>query len=125
MSEEVQDLAEGGGGGEPEPAMGGWGMGTLLLAGMIGFAVGAAMGLLFAPRPGKETRAELLRSAKENLEEGLLALRESIEALNRRLSEHLQSTEEIAQRIGGNGPKPLAEEDEDEEEGEPRYLIET
>jgi len=52
------------------------GLGTVILAGAIGAAVGAVVALLLAPRPGKETRAEwgekareLVTKAKEKVEE--------------------------------------------------------
>jgi gas vesicle protein len=52
------------------------GLGTVIVAGAIGAAVGAVMALLLAPRPGKETRADwgekaldLVSRAKEKAEE--------------------------------------------------------
>lgn len=61
---------------------GGNGLGTVILAGAIGAAVGAVVALLLAPRPGKETRAdwgtkarELVNKAKGRAEEVSASLR--------------------------------------------------
>lgn len=40
-------------------------LGTALVAGAVGAAVGALVALLLAPKPGKELRAELGEKAKE------------------------------------------------------------
>jgi gas vesicle protein len=39
----------------------------------IGLGVGAAVGILFAPRPGRDTRDLLAENAKDNLEGALAA----------------------------------------------------
>lgn len=49
----------------------------------IGVAVGALAGLLLAPKPGKETREELLEKARKAAEE----LRNRIEELKARVEE--------------------------------------
>jgi gas vesicle protein len=39
--------------------------GPIIASGLIGLAAGATMGLLFAPKPGKETRAIIASRAKQ------------------------------------------------------------
>lgn len=41
------------------------GLGTVIIAGAIGAAVGAVVALLLAPRPGKETRADWGEKARD------------------------------------------------------------
>jgi gas vesicle protein len=69
---------------------------------MIGLGAGALVGLLFAPKPGKQMRKELnrrYRDAKENLEEWTDDAREFAEGAVERGSE---IADEIRERV-----KPL------------------
>ena len=57
--------------------------GGVLVAFMIGAAVGAAVALLYAPAAGDETRRKLLEKAKEGRERAEAAAREGRDFLNR------------------------------------------
>jgi gas vesicle protein len=46
------------------------GAGTVIMAATVGAAVGAAAGILMAPRSGQETRARMKSKAQETLEKG-------------------------------------------------------
>ncbi len=65
--------------------------GAVITSGIIGLVAGAAIGLLLAPRPGKETRqliAEKARSLKSSGEEVVSAISGKVKAMgnNRHIS---------------------------------------
>ncbi|MGQ9730869.1 MAG: YtxH domain-containing protein [Candidatus Zipacnadales bacterium] len=81
-----------------EQEHGSGGMGTelahLLLAGIIGVLVGAGLGLLLAPKPGAELRADLKAQASTAAEKAQVVqekARELVEAAKQKISE-LQAT---------------------------------
>ena len=57
--------------------------GGVLVAFMLGAAVGAAVALLYAPATGEETRRKLVEKAKEGRERAEAAAREGRDFLNR------------------------------------------
>jgi len=59
------------------------GAGTVLLAFLLGAAAGAAVALLFAPAPGKDTREYLSEKAREGKEKAADTARQARETLNR------------------------------------------
>jgi gas vesicle protein len=61
----------------------GIGAGGVLFAFMAGAAIGAAVGLLFAPAKGEETREYLSQRAKESKDRATEAARQGREMVNR------------------------------------------
>ena len=61
----------------------GIGAGGVLFAFMAGAAIGAAVGLLFAPAKGEETREYLSQRAKEGTDRATEAARQGREMVNR------------------------------------------
>jgi gas vesicle protein len=61
----------------------GIGAGGVLFAFVVGAAVGAAVGLLFAPAKGEETREQLSQRAKEARDRAAEAARQGRDMVNR------------------------------------------
>ena len=57
--------------------------GTVLIAFVVGALAGAAVGLLYAPAAGEETRRKIAEKAREGRERAEAAAREGREALRR------------------------------------------
>lgn len=82
----------------------GSGAGSVLVAFVIGAAVGAAVALLYAPASGRETRELVNRRAREARERASEAARQGREELNRQ-REHLTTAFERArQQAQGRTP---------------------
>jgi gas vesicle protein len=64
--------------------------GAVIVSGLIGMAAGAAIGLLLAPKPGKETRAMIAERARA-LEEAGKKTVESVSNKVKSLADHKMS----------------------------------
>ena len=71
--------------------------GAIIATGIIGLAAGAALGLLFAPKSGKETRAALAGKARELNE----SRRQTMDALASRARAVGESGKETIDSIAG------------------------
>ena len=84
-------------------------MGTVIVAGAIGAAVGAVVALLLAPKPGPELRAELGEKAKvagEKVKEVAEKAKEKASEVTAKVREHLEECE----AEGAEGPEVSVEE---------------
>jgi gas vesicle protein len=64
--------------------------GTVIVSGLIGLAAGAAIGLLIAPKPGKETRAMIAERTRALKEAGKETV-ESVSSKVKSLANHKMS----------------------------------
>ena len=91
---------------------GGSDLGTVIVAGAVGAAVGAVVALLLAPKPGGELRAELGEKAKEYVDiakekasEVATAAREKVESI---ACEDEEAAPEEAEATGEEpAPEPI------------------
>lgn len=65
----------------------------LLLGLFIGGLIGAALGILFAPKSGKETREDIVRKAKEEYEKALEKSKSAYDAAAKRFKKSEESVE--------------------------------
>ena len=64
---------------------------------LVGLAVGAAVGILFAPKSGKDTRKYLLRKAKE----GTRYTKHKVRELHEQAEDFVERGKEVAESISG------------------------
>jgi gas vesicle protein len=69
----------------------------IITASVVGLAAGAVLGVLFAPKAGKETRAELAAKTKELSQKG----KEAGEVLTSKAKAIGESTKETAEIVAG------------------------
>jgi|SRR5579859_882628 len=73
---------------------GAWGLGITML--LVGLGAGALMGLLLAPRPGRQTRKLLRRKYEDTMD----TLNEQAEELRERGSEWMEKAKDFAGTVG-------------------------
>lgn len=64
----------------------------------LGLGIGAALALLFAPKSGEKTRAEIARSMEDGLERGGEATTSALKQLSKDFSDMRKSVEERLER---------------------------
>lgn len=91
----------------------------------IGGVIGAAVGILFAPKSGKELREdiegktdELLAKAKEEYQEALEKSKKAYEAAIDRLNELESVAAEKVEELGAKAAAKLKKEGQDQEQNE-------
>jgi gas vesicle protein len=91
----------------------GAGAGSVLLAFIVGAAAGAAVALLYAPAPGRETRGFVAEKAREGRERASEAAARSREAVGRgreTLATAIDRGREAYQQARGAGPASSRED---------------
>lgn len=72
---------------------------SIVLAGLIGGLIGVAVGLMLAPKPGKELRRDFATEGKEILND-MRQVFEEVRGENERITEDISSGSPEAENIG-------------------------
>lgn len=77
----------------------------LLLGLFIGGLIGAALGILFAPKSGRETRQDIVRKAKEEYEKAKEKSKSAYDAALKRIKGSEESAVENLEQIKSKVPE--------------------